>query len=117
MAVSAGPAVSATEGVHPAAGETKAAPGAQLEHADAPPKLYVLAGHAVQVAAPAPEYVPAAQAAQPVALTVPGDVTVPLKPGAQTVQAETAVLPAAEVETPAGQETQAAALAAPTAGE
>ena len=103
--------------MHPAVADTKAAPGEQLEHADAPPKLYELAGHAVQVAAPAPEYVPAAQAAQPAALAVPGDVTVPLKPGAQTVQAETAVLPAAEVETPAGQETQVAALAAPTNDE
>ena len=115
--MSEGPAVSATEGVQPAVADTKDAPAAQLEHTDAPPKLYALAGHAVQVAAPALEYVPAAQAAQPVALTVPGDATVPLKPGAQTVQAETAVLPAAGVETPAGQETQVAALAAPTNDE
>ena len=115
--MSAAPAVSKSEDVQPDVEDTRAESAAQLEHADAPPKLYVLAGHAVQVAAPAPENVPGAQAAQPAAFVVPGDVTVPLKPGAQTVQAETAVLPAVGVETPAGQGTQAAALTAPTADE
>jgi hypothetical protein len=50
---------------------------------------------------------------QPAAATVPGLVTAPEKPGAQTVHAATDVLPAAEpeVQTPAGHVTQVAAAA------
>jgi hypothetical protein len=55
-------------------------PAAQLEHDEAP----------------AGENWPAAHMAQPAALMVPPFVTVPAKPGAQTVQADARLLPTEE---------------------
>ena len=54
---------------------------------------------------------PAAQIAHPAALAVPGLVTAPEKPGAQTVQAVTDVLPGPVVAMPRGQAVQLAAPA------
>ena len=71
-------------------------------------------GSGEQVAAPASEKAPAPQAAQPAADSVPGLVRVPAKPGAQMVQAATAVLLVSEavVEMPAGHAVQLGAPAA-----
>ena len=104
-----GPAVSAADGVQPAAADTRAAPAAQLAHA-LPLNLYVAARHAEQVAAPAGEVVPAAQEEQE-ALSVPEFATVPKKLGAHTVHAATEALPVAPpvVVTPAGHAVHAAA--------
>ena len=77
-----------------------AKPGAQTVHA-ATAVLPVASvetpvGQLVHEAAPAAAYWPAGQAAQPAALAEPPPETVPAKPGAQMVQAETDVLPSAE---------------------
>jgi len=108
--VSAGPAESAADGAQPAAADTNEAPTAQLAHAP-PLYLYVPAGHAAQLAAPADDVVPAAQAVQPAAETVPLPVTVPKKPGAHAVHAATELLPFAPpvVVKPAGHAVHAAA--------
>jgi hypothetical protein len=107
--VSAGPAVSAADGVQPADADARAAPAAQLAHA-LPLNLYVAAGHAEQVAAPAREVVPAAQEEQE-ALSVPEFATTPKKLGAHAVHAATDVLPVAPpvVVTPTGHAVQDAA--------
>ena len=113
--MSAGPAVSTAAGRQPAAPETSE-PTAQLVHAAEPLQLYVLAGHGAQIEAPGEdENEPAAQAVHPPALTVPGLVTAPKKPGVHTVHADTAALPAAPdvVVTPAGQAVQPAAFSVP----
>ena len=70
-------------------------------------------GSGEHTAAPASEKVPAPHAAQPAALSVPGLVTVPAKPGAQIVQAATEVLLVCEavVVMPRGQLAQLVALA------
>ena len=71
------------------------------------------AGQFVQVEAPASANLPAAQAVQPAAVAVPLFVTVPAKPGAQIVHADTLVsaAPGAEV-MPVGQLVQVEAPAA-----
>jgi len=70
-------------------------------------------GSGEHVAAPASEKVPAPQAAQPAALSVPGLVTAPAKPGAQIVHAATEVLLVCEavVVMPGGQLVQLVELA------
>ena len=98
--MSGGPDVSVGEGAQDDEDEMKEAPGAQLAHAAAPPKLYVPTAHAVQLEAPdADEYVPAAHAAQ---LNAP----MPAKwPGTHCTQTPD------ESDEPVGQEAHARAVA------
>ena len=78
-----------------------AKPGAQTAQAATEglpgPVVEMPGGHEVQLAAFARENVPAAQATHPRALAVPGLSTAPTNPGAQMLQADTDVIPVAEL--------------------